>query len=171
MKTKKIALTGLMLSLIVVLSYIENMFPPMPYMPPGVKIGLSNVIIMYSLFFTDKKNTLTLVCFKSLFVFISRNLRAGLLSIGGGFSSILIIILALLFFKNKLTYISLSILGAVFHNMGQLAVLALITNDVYIFWYYAPLLIISGIIMGTLTGILLKMIMPSFNKIFGGKQK
>ncbi len=165
MRTKNIALSGLMLSLIIVLSIIESLFPALPFLPIGVKLGLSNIVIMYSIFFINKKNSFFLAFFKSFFVFLTRGLIASLLSFGGGILSILIIILFLSIFKNKISYLTLSILGAVFHNIGQISVLGIITNNVYIF-YYLPVLIVSGIFMGIITGVLLQAIMPAFKKIF-----
>ena len=57
MKTQKITLLGVMLALTVVLSIAESMFPAVAFLPPGVKIGLSNVVIMYTVFFIGKKET------------------------------------------------------------------------------------------------------------------
>ncbi len=170
MQTKHIALSGLMLSLTIVLSIAESFFPTFPFLPPGVKIGLSNIIIMYSIFFTKKSYAFFLAIFKSLFVFLTRGATACLLSFGGGIFSILIIIFFIFVFKEKISYITLSILGAVFHNLGQIIILGIITNNKYIFGYF-PILIISGIIMGTITGILLKTIMPVFKKVFNTVQK
>ncbi len=154
-----------MLSLIIVLSIIESFFPPVPFLPPGVKLGLSNIIVMYSLFFTTKKCTAFLVFSKSLFVFLTRGVVAGSLSLGGGIFSIIIILLFSTLLKEKISYITLSVLGAVFHNIGQITVLGVITNNKNIFWY-CPILIISGIIMGAITGVALNAIMPAFKKIF-----
>jgi len=164
MKTKKIALGGLMIALLITLSIVESFFPPMPFLPPGIKLGLSNVIIMYSIFFINKRYAFYLAFFKSLFVFLTRGLIACSLSFGGGILSITIIVLFVYILNNNISYITLSILGAVFHNIGQVTVLGIITNNIYIFWY-CPALIISGIIMGSVTGILLKAVMPVFNNI------
>lgn len=165
MKTKDIALCGLMISLIIVLSIIESLFPVLPFLPVGVKLGLSNVVIMCFIFFMRKRYTILLACFKSLFVFLTRGLTASLLSFGGGILSIFIILIFVFIFNKKISYITLSILGAVFHNIGQITVLGIITDNYNIF-IYCPVLIISGIFLGAITGILLKTIMPVFKKIF-----
>ncbi len=164
MNTKNIALCGLMLSQIIVLSIIESLFPVFPFLP-GIKLGLSNIVIMYSIFFMRKKYTILLACFKSLFVFLTRGLTASLLSLGGGMASILIILVFILIFREKISYITLSILGAIFHNIGQITVLAIIIYSYNIF-AYCPVLIISGIFLGAVTGTLLDAIMPAFKKIF-----
>lgn len=59
----------------------------------------------------------------------------------------------------------LSITGSVFHNIGQIIAVSIILNNNYVFYYF-PVLIISGIIMGSITGVLLNIIMPVFNSIF-----
>lgn len=165
MKTEDIALSGLMLALLIVLSIVESLFPVFPFLPVGVKLGLSNIVIMYSLFFINKKYSFFIAFFKSFFVFLTRGLTASLLSFGGGMLSIIIIILFALIFKKRISYLTLSMLGAVFHNIGQISVLAVITDNHYIF-YYLPVLIISGIFMGAVTGILLQAIMPAFKQVF-----
>ena len=57
-KTNIYRLTGLALlfALSVVLMLLENMIPPLPALPPGVKLGLSNIAIMYCLFYMGKEN-------------------------------------------------------------------------------------------------------------------
>ncbi|MEG0571145.1 MAG: Gx transporter family protein, partial [Oscillospiraceae bacterium] len=69
---RSIAQTGLMFALMVILMIIEGIFPPIPSMPPGVKLGLSNVVIMFSLLFIGIKRTALLVFLKVSFVFITR---------------------------------------------------------------------------------------------------
>ena len=166
MKTKNVALGGLMLAMIVVLSIIESFFPPMPFLPPGVKLGLSNIVVMYSVFFLSKKYAVCLAIFKSIFVFLTRGFLASLFSFSGGLLSIVVIVLFVSIFKDKISYITLSILGAISHNIGQIIVFSFVMKNVYVMFSYTPILIISGIIMGTVTGILLKAIMPVFKKMF-----
>ena len=49
-KTRKITTMAMLFALAMVLSYMEGMLPPMPYLPPGFKLGLSNIITLYTLF-------------------------------------------------------------------------------------------------------------------------
>ena len=42
------ALSGLLAALALTLSLLEGMLPPLPGMPPGAKLGLSNVVMMYA---------------------------------------------------------------------------------------------------------------------------
>lgn len=164
MKTRTITFMAMMLTLIVVLSILESFLPPFPFLPPGVKIGLSNIITMYALFFMGNRPALFLAFLKSCFVFATRGSISGMLSLSGGITSILILIILLALFKENISYTILSIFGAVFHNIGQLIAIWIILNNKYVFYYF-PFLVIGGIIMGILTGILLKFIMPVFKNL------
>ncbi|MBR1736011.1 MAG: Gx transporter family protein [Firmicutes bacterium] len=164
-RTKNLTLTAMLLSLIIVLSIFESMLPSFPFLPPGVKLGLSNTVIMYSLFFTTKKNALFLAVLKSLFSFMTIGFVAFALSLAGGIASIIIMILLTAVFKDKISLLILSIFGAIFHNIGQIITYMLLLGDTNIL-YYLSILIISGIIMGSITGTILKLILPAFNKIF-----
>ena len=165
-KTKKIALTGLMLAIIIILSAIEHiLLPPLPFLPPNMKLGLSNIIIMYCVFFISKTQAVTLNTAKSLFVFLMRGSVAASLSFCGGILSILIIIMLIYIFKERVSYTAVSVAGAVAHNIGQFAAVSIIIYSPYII-YYLPVLLISGVILGNITGLLLKIIMPAFHNIF-----
>lgn len=161
---RKIAVLGLMLALIFVLGLLENMLPPLPFLPPNFKLGLANVLAMYCIFFIGKKEAYALAVLKSVFVFMSRGPIAAALSLTGGILSVTVIIIAISLSRNSLSYITDSILGAIFHNIGQLLAFCVIMKSWFVFYYF-PVLLISGIIMGTVTGRLLKTIMPYFKNI------
>ncbi|MCL2099752.1 MAG: Gx transporter family protein [Oscillospiraceae bacterium] len=165
-KTKQIALIGLFLALIAVLSAFEHMLlPPLPFLPPHMKPGLSNVIIMYCIFFIGKPQAVTLSAAKSLFVLQLRGPAAAVLSFCGGMVSVFVIILLITIFRRNISYIMLSAAGAIAHNAGQFAAVSVMLNSPYII-YYIPVLLVSGIIFGSFTGALLRVIMPAFDRIF-----
>ncbi len=161
---RKVALMGLMLALIFILGMVENMLPPIPFLPPSIKLGLANVVSMYCIFFIGRKEALLLTIMKSGFVFTTRGAIAGTLSLTGGLLSLAVMIGAIYLSRNSLSYISYSILGAVFHNIGQITAFSLFMKNWYMI-YYLPVLLIFGLIMGIVTGKLLKIIMPHFHRI------
>jgi heptaprenyl diphosphate synthase len=166
MNTKKIALTGLMLAIIAILSAMEHiLLPPLPFLPPNMKLGLANIIIMYCVFFVSKTQAVTLSIAKSLFVLLMRGPVAAALSLCGGMLSVCAIILLIKIFKERISYTAVSVAGAVAHNIGQFAAVSVIIYTPYII-YYLPVLLISGVILGNITGLLLRIIMPAFNNIF-----
>lgn len=157
-RTRKLTHLAILLALTVVLSIFEGMIPN--FVPvPGVKIGLANIAVMYSLLFYGKKEAVLLNVAKAALGFATRGAIAGFLSLCGGLLSIAVIIVLAAAFKNKISYILLSVAGAVFHNIGQLIAVYFILDN-YDLFYYLPVLIISGVVMGIITGILLKTLMP-----------
>jgi heptaprenyl diphosphate synthase len=70
--SKRLASAGLMLAVIVILTALEHMLPPLPFLPPNVKPGLSNVITMYCVFFVSRRQAVTLNALKSFFVLLLR---------------------------------------------------------------------------------------------------
>ncbi|MCL1986983.1 MAG: Gx transporter family protein [Firmicutes bacterium] len=163
---KKTAFLGLMLALIMVLVIIERMLPPLPMLPPQFgRLGLSNVIVMYVVFFTGKKEAITMAILKSIFNTLMRGAMAGLLSLTGGLLSVFMIIALSWLFKEKISYVALSIAGAIGHNLGQLVAACIIMQNWMLFLAYLPILLVAGAIFGTLTGIFLNIIMPIFKRI------
>lgn len=163
-RTKRLVLTGLLFAVAMVLSVVENSFPPIMVGAPGVKFGLSNIAVMYALFFLNKRQAFTIVILKAGFVFLTRGLIASFLSLSGGMLSLIMMSILMFIFKKKISYLILSIFGAVFHNIGQLIAISFVFTTVYI-WVYLPVLLISGILAGIATSILLKFILPAFQRV------
>ena len=159
---RTMALLSLMLGVAVVLTTLESMLPPLPFAPPGIRLGLANVVTMYVLFFMGKKHAFTLVVLKSVFVMLTRGILAGALSATGGVLSISIIIL-LHFASKKTSYILLSSAGAIAFNFGQMAAASLIlsTNILALYW---PLIIIFGVVLGSITGKMLEIVIPHLSR-------
>jgi len=163
-KTKLLVLTALLFAVALVLSVVENSVPTIPLPVPGVKLGLSNIAVMYALFFLDKKPAFTIGILKALFVVMTRGPIAGLLSLCGGMLSLLIMSVLLIIFKDKISYFVLSIFGSVFHNVGQFVVISFIYTNMYL-WVILPFLLIAGVIAGMATSTLLRFILPAFKRL------
>lgn len=167
--TKKIALSGIFLAIIATLSMVEQTIPPLPFLPPNVKLGLSNVITMYCVYFIGKPDAVILTVLKSFFVLLTRGVTAGFISLSGGLLSIFSIIIILMVTKKfpgfSVNIVTVSIVGAVMHNFGQLAAASVLLTSPLIF-LYLPALIVSGIIMGAVTGTILNVILPVFKRVF-----
>ncbi len=163
-KTKKLVLTSILFALALILSILENFLPSVPIAVPGIKFGLANIVVMYSLFFIGKSSALTIVVLKALFAIITRGAVAGFLSFTGGMFSILVMIILLYIFQDKISYLILSIFGAIFHNIGQFTAVSLIYTGMNL-WFYLPPLLIFGVIAGLVTSIILKFILPALKKL------
>ncbi len=156
-RTKYITYMAMLLTLTIVLSIFESMLPSFTAIP-GVKLGLANIVVMFTLFFIGRKYAFALNIAKGIFVLITRGAVAGILSLCGGMLSILVIIFLHSIFKERISYLLLSISGAIAHNIGQIMAVSVMLNAYA--YMYLPVLIVSGVVMGSITGILLKTLLP-----------
>ena len=146
---KILTICGLLLALSLIFSYIEVMIPLVPTIP-GIKIGLANGLILIVIFVFGMR--------EALLIQLSRILLCALLfgslislaySLCGGLVSL---ILMYLLYKTKLFKgAAIGITGGVIHNIVQILVAYFFIWNVAIF-SYLPILIISGIICGAVTG-------------------
>ena len=159
---RRVALMGLFFALSLCFSLMESMVV-LPGLPPGVKLGLSNLVTMYCLFFLGKRSAYALAVLKSFFVFLTRGPVGAFLSLCGGLLSVTAMTTADAVSKKQLSYTALSIIGAVSHNIGQLIAARFLVSQFLI--YYIPLLLVSGVIMGVLTGTMFGHLTPYLKKI------
>lgn len=163
-KTQRMVLTALLFAVALVLSLVENALPALPLPVPGVKLGLSNIAVMYALFFLNKRDAYAIAVLKGVFVLITRGWVAGLLSLSGGLLSLTVMVLLFLLFREKISYLLLSIAGAIFHNAGQLAAVSVLYGTGYVL-LYLPVLLPAGIAAGIVTATLLRFILPALQKL------
>lgn len=159
---KSVTFPAILFAMASVLNILEGMLLPSPI--PGVHLGLSNIPVMYSLFFVSPSAAFTLAVLKGGLAFITRGASAAFLSTLGGLSSVGIMALIKLLTKGKASITILSISGAVAHNLGQLCGCVIMYKTLSVL-YYAPILLISGIISGILTAALLKLLFPALKRI------
>jgi heptaprenyl diphosphate synthase len=154
---REITALALMLSMVAALSALEGMLPPLPF---NMRFGLSNVVTMYAMFFAGARSAFILASLKSLFVFLMRGPVAGLMSASGGILSLCAIALAAAALPDA-SYMFISVVGAITHNMAQLAVASLIVST-NLMPALAPVLAAAGVPAGALTATLLRVAMPLF---------
>lgn len=162
-RASKVALLGLLFALSMVLSLVESSVSGMIPVP-GIKLGLSNIVTMYCLFCLGKGEAFTLAALKSLFVLLTRGAVGAALSLSGGLLSLAVMLLLNAAGRGKLSYTFLSILGGVSHNAGQLLIAVPILGNTSVFYYF-PILAVSGVAMGLMTGFLLRRLLPHLNRI------
>ncbi|MBQ9862333.1 MAG: Gx transporter family protein [Lachnospiraceae bacterium] len=155
------AKSGILVALALIFSYIEHLIP-MPVPVPGVKLGLANLVTLTGLFFLNPLQVLLILITRiALAGFMFGNLSTIIYSLSGGFVSFLVMIIAK---KIKLfSPLGVSILGGVFHNLGQLLIAMFVLKSNALI-AYLPILIIIGSISGTLIGIAAKALCKYINK-------
>ena len=146
------ALSGLLAALALTLSMLEGMLPPLPGMPPGAKLGLSNIVMMYA----AGTLGLALAVIKGGFALLTRGVTAGAMSLSGGLLSTLC---AWALLKRTRASLSLTgVCGALAHNAGQLFIALMLTGPAVA--AYAPVLAAASVPSGLLTGTALKLSLP-----------
>lgn len=155
------AFTGMLFALALALSWLESLVTPLLGLPPGVKLGLANIVVMYALLALSRRQALLLVVLKAGFALLTRGATAGLLSLCGGLLSLGVMVLMLLPRRRPSVWL-LSIAGAVCHNLGQLLVVRLWMGPLTL--YYGPVLLLAGIAVGSLNAVLLRALLPAIQK-------
>ncbi len=152
--TQKLTRLSLLAAAAVVLGYIEGIITAFAPLPPGIKLGLANTVVLYSIYTLGVGCSIILIILKVVLTgFMSGNLAAAFLySMGGAVLSLITMLLVKNLGRDKVSIVGVSVVGAVFHNIGQLLVAALILNTPGIM-FYAFVLMIAAVITGTLTGL------------------
>ena len=163
---KELSLLAIFLSAALIVGLAERMIP-LPIAVPGVKLGLSNVVILTALYLFDFKKSLTLVVLKCvMLLLLSGNFPAFLYSLSGSLLSFIVMwcLIKLPFSRKRLSPIGISAVGAVFHNVGQIAMAVLVLGSLNIA-VYLPILIVTGVITGVLIGIAVRAVLPLVAKV------
>ena len=160
---KKLTTLGILASLAMVLSFVETLLPPIYAAVPGIKIGLANIVSVFLLYRFSVKDTAIVTLIRVLTVsMLFGNLMTLSYSIAGAVLSIMV--MALLKKTNLFSTVGVSIAGGVAHNLGQIIVAIFITSTIEI-GYYMIFLCISGVLSGTLIGIVGALVLKYAKKL------
>ena len=152
-KTNRIVYIGLLVAQALVLHIVERSIP-VPFMTPGAKLGLANLITVIALYTLDNKKDAFLVLFLRLTLgtMFGGNLSSFMYSASGGILSFLSMCIVKELFKDKVSIIGVSSAGAIFHNVGQLIIASWIVKNIGVM-LYLPVLSTIGIGTGIFIGI------------------
>lgn len=168
--TTKLVYMSLLVAMALILSIFESMIP-VPFITPGAKLGLANLIIMISIYSLPRYRDSFIVLFLRLFLstLFGGSFSMLIYSASGGIFSFLIIVLLKHFGKKYFSIIGISAAGAVFHNIGQLLAASLVLENFGVI-LYLPFLSIAGIVTGIFIGITANYILNHLKKIPGLKK-
>lgn len=149
--TKQLAQCALLISLALVLSYMERFFPIQMIIPlPGIKLGLANIVTLVALQCLGSRSAFIVLILRCILGAIFGGGITGLLfSLCGGILAVTVMILA-----EKCRIFSIygvSILGAAAHNIGQICAAMVLMETVYIA-AYLPWLLGVSLLTGFATG-------------------
>ncbi len=148
--TKKNVHIAILSSFSVALSLLEGLLTP--FLPLGIKPGLSNIATMLCAKWHGITASLFTVALKSFFVLITRGTVAFIMSASAGIVSAVCTAILLSKPRRRIGSVGISICGAVLHNICQLTVAYLIIGKSVLIFF--PILLITGCGAGILTGII-----------------
>lgn len=161
-KTKRTALLAMSVAIAMVLSFVESQIPALIAVP-GVKLGLANIAVIFTLFVLGTPDAMLVSLVRVLLVsLLFGNAVGWLYSVSGAVLSLLIMLL--LRKTGLFSTVGISIAGGVSHNIGQVlaAMLVLRTEGVL---FYLPPLLIFGAISGALIGICASILINRLGKM------
>jgi len=158
---------AMMVTLALILSYVETLVPAIPI--PGAKIGLPNIVtllVLSTLGFADAfivlilRTTIASLLFTSVFSLAY--------SLSGGILSLIAMYLVLRIFKDRISIVATSLVGAVMHSVGQVLFAMLIVESFSIIGIL-PILILISILAGLITGFSAKFMLKYFRQLLAIK--
>lgn len=163
MNVRKLTHVAMLTAISMIVFLIEAQIP-LPFAIPGVKLGIANVITLYAIWTLGRKEALVILLIRVVLGnVVAGNVMAMAYSLAGGLLCWVVMSLLKPIMKRNQIWI-MSMLGAIGHNAGQLAVAVFITNTTAILWY-APVLLVSGLITGFFTGQLTQLLLNHMDKI------
>lgn len=149
--TNKLVFLALLLAQALILGYVERWIP-MPFLPPGAKLGLANIISLVCLYHYGLPEAFWVQGLRVLLLsFLFGSMMSFFFSIAGAICSLLAMGFLKKAWGKKISLPALSIVGAVFHHMGQLLVAALVIQNLKIY-FYGPVLLLLSIPTGLFVG-------------------
>lgn len=125
---------------------------PLPLPIPGLKLGLSNIVILYALFALGWREAAAILTVRLLLGnLITGQIMAMLYALGGGILSFSVMALLRPHLKDCRIWVA-GVLGSLAHNLGQMAVAVVVTQSPPLL-LYLPVLLLCALFTGAFTGL------------------
>lgn len=156
-KTNRITLCALLLCIMLILGYIESMLPAVAAVP-GIKLGLSNAVLLFAVYMLPTSTAFLLMSMK---VLLSGFMFSGVSTMMYGFAGGLVSLSAMVLLSRMgLKKTVVSAVGGVMHNCAQLGLSMIILHMPWnaLLLYLAVLVVVGGI-CGFVTGVCAELVM------------
>ncbi|MBE6598267.1 MAG: Gx transporter family protein [Ruminococcaceae bacterium] len=160
-KVHRLALDAALLGLTLILAFVEVLVPVTAWIPlPGFKLGLSNIGILTAAYICSPSDAALVSLGKVVITaLLFGNVTSFIFSASGAAAVLILLFLlrALPILERPFGFVGISVLCAVFHNMGQLGSAAFVMSTTAVF-SYVPLLLAASCLYGTVNGLILNFI-------------
>ncbi len=161
-RTLRVTLSGMLLAVMLVLGYVESLLPSPGI--PGIKLGLSNSVLIFAVYMLDIPTAYILM---SLKVILSGLMFGGvstmIYAFAGGIFSLTGMVLLKLIPGLRPTVVSMA--GGLLHNAGQVLMAILILHTPQQMLAYLGLLMLVGLACGLLTGTAASAVMRHLRRV------
>lgn len=163
-KTRRLVFISVLVAQAMILSFIERMIP-VPFIAPGAKLGLANIITVTAVYMLTFKEAAAVVLLRIILTATTfGSLSSFLYSLSGGVLSLLVMASIVKVFRNEVSLVGVSISGAIAHNIGQLIVAAFVINS-FLIITYLPILLIVAIPTGIFVGFVARFLINYLERI------
>ena len=164
--SNQLALLGICTALSMVLSYLEFLIPPIFPSIPGIKMGLTNIVIIFLLYNLGFKSAFLVSIVRVFAVsLLFGNVMTLIYSLAGAILSL--VVMSVMKKLNLFSCVGVSVCGGIVHNLAQILV-AMIMLENAVIGYYMITLAVTGTISGVVIGIISSKIIEKihYNNIF-----
>ncbi len=160
-QARRVATCGMLLALMLVLGFVESQLPVAAGIP-GIKLGLSNGVLIFAVYMLNAPTAYLLMGLKVLLSgLLFGSPSAMMYAFAGGLLSLTVMVL--LSRIKGLSPVVISMVGGLSHNVGQVALAMVILNTPKLIYYMAILMVV-GMITGLATGLAANGIITRFRK-------
>ena len=150
MSSRRLARYALLTALAMALSWLESLVPLAGVVPPGVKLGLTNLVVIFALYRMSLRDAAVISLIRVVLVaFTFGNSYSFAYSLSG--AALSLAVMALLKRSGKFSLLGVSVAGGVSHNIAQVLVAMAVMETSRLAWYL-PVLLVSGIAAGVCVG-------------------
>jgi len=152
-KSRRVAYYGIFAALAILMGYVETLIPiPMPV--PGIKLGLSNIVVLLALYCMGGKEGFAISVVRvAVSALLFRGFAGFWYSLAG--ASLSFLVMLPMSKSRRISIIGTSVAGGVAHNIGQITVACLVLGRGVVL-YLLPVLMVSGVITGIAIGVAAK---------------
>ncbi len=163
---RKLTLNSMLISLALVLSYVERFIPLNLIVPlPGIKLGLANIVTMFALFNIGIPSAIIITLLRCILAsFLFGGMSSLLYSLSGAFLALFTMVFLKLGYNKVFSLLGISMGGAAAHNAGQIIMASIMMKNTAIY-AYLPILLLAGLGTGLLTAIITMNLFKIFEKI------
>lgn len=163
-KRRKFIYLSLLVAIGLVLHFFESAIP-VPFPVPGAKLGLANIVALLALTTYGTKESIFVSVLRCILgALFSGSISSFLYSLSGAIASTIAMAIIYIYFKNTFSFIGISVVGGVMHNIAQLTVASLVVSNFGIF-IYLPVLMVIGLFTGTFIGLVAYFVNKNLNVI------